>query len=526
MQAQQPITLLLVDDEPRNLDALAAILDDPGYRLITASDANTALRLLLEHDVAAMVLDIKMPGVSGFELAQLIKGTRRFREIPILFLTAYLLEDQDMVAGYGAGAVDYLTKPVNPQVLRHKVAVFADLFRKTRALAELNETLEVRVQERTAELECSEAALRKASEQKDAFLAILAHELRNPLTPLRTGLDYLLQQPSPTAEVGRVLGTMDRQLGHMVRLIDDLLDVARITRGALNLKPEPFDLSRLVEEAIRDLEASALQRKLRVTHTIESGVWARADATRIRQIVGNLLDNAAKYSPAGAHIEVSLQEQDKQAVIQVKDSGSGIPPDQLEAVFDMFTRVERSDGPKSGGLGLGLAIARQLAEMHGGRLRAESAGEGQGSTFTLVLPTIAPPSTAPEASDNHAPSRGELSVVVIEDNVDIAELLAMSLEMLGHKVRVAHEGVEGIELVRSVRPAVVLCDIGLPDIDGLEVCRRVKQLSLDVSPRMIALTGWGADTDRERTKDAGFERHLVKPVALEQLAEVMSATAN
>src|SRR5687767_3352061 len=206
------INILLVDDEQRNLDALEAILDEPGYRLLRATDADTALRLLLAHDVAAIVLDIRMPGVSGFELAELIKGSKRFRQIPIVFLTAHMVDDQDQLAGYGAGAVDYLTKPINPMVLRQKISVFADLFRKTRALAELNETLEARVQQRTAELEASEAALKKAARQKDEFLAILAHELRNPLAPLRTGLDLVLRVRPAMPGMDRTLEAMDRQL--------------------------------------------------------------------------------------------------------------------------------------------------------------------------------------------------------------------------------------------------------------------------------------------------------------------------
>src|SRR6187549_3123954 len=212
---RNPIDILLVDDEPRNLETLEAILDEPSYRLIRANDADSALRALLENDVAAIVLDIKMPEVSGLELAQMIKNTKRFRETPIVFLTAYMLEDQHVIAGYHAGAVDYLTKPVNPQILRHKVAVFADLYRKTRELAELNEMLEQRVRERTADLERSEAALREAAHQKDEFLAILAHELRNPLAPLQTGLDTLnLRNAGATVDPAtqRTLASMNRQL--------------------------------------------------------------------------------------------------------------------------------------------------------------------------------------------------------------------------------------------------------------------------------------------------------------------------
>jgi signal transduction histidine kinase len=518
------ISILIVDDEQRNLDVLEAVLTDPSYRVLKATDADEALRLLLDNDVAAIVLDIKMPGVSGFELARLIKGTKRFREIPIVFLTAYMMEDQDVLAGYGAGAVDYLTKPVHPQVLRHKLSVFAELFRKTRALAELNATLETRVSERTAELERSEAALRRAAEQKDAFLATLAHELRNPLAPLRTGLDYLVHQPAPTPAIGRVVGTMNRQLDHMVRLIDDLLDVARVSRGLLELKRERLDLSAVVREAIGDLRPVAENRSLVITSNIDERVAVDADRTRIRQILGNLLDNAAKFSPAGGTIRVELVRQQDRAIVRVTDEGLGIPDDQLERVFEMFTRVERRASTSPAGLGLGLAIGRQLAEMHGGSLTAQSRGRDQGATFTLalqVLPHETAPSVAPPASAPRQTAAGRLRVVLIEDNVDAAEVLALWLEDLGHTVSVANDGLEGLALVQSVRPALVLCDIGLPGIDGVEVCRRIRAQIGDGAPAMVALTGWGMPTDRERTKQAGFQDHLVKPVALDKLREVL-----
>src|ERR1043165_8971985 len=259
------VNILLVDDEERNLDALEVILDDPAYQLLRADEADKALRHLLAHDVAAIVLDIKMPGVSGFELAQLIKGTKKFRQIPIVFLTAYMVDDQDVLAGYGAGAVDYLTKPVNPAVLRHKIAVFAELFRKTRALAELNDSLEERVQQRTAELENSEAALRSANQEKDAFLATLAHELRNPLAPLRTGLDILLHVPDPTPTASKVMAAMNRQLEQMVRLIDALRDIPRITRGVLELRRERVDLSAIIQQAIETTSPFLDKRQQRVT---------------------------------------------------------------------------------------------------------------------------------------------------------------------------------------------------------------------------------------------------------------------
>ncbi len=536
---QDTVHILLVDDESRNLDALESILDNPAYRLLRADNAERALRLLLENDVAAIVLDIKMPGVSGFELAQLIKGTKKFRQIPIVFLTAYLVDDKDVITGYGAGAVDYLTKPVNPQILRHKVAVFADLFRKTRALAELNEHLEARVQQRTAELEHSEAALREASRQKDLFLATLAHELRNPLAPLRTGLDLLLYAPDRPPSMERSLVAMNRQLDHMVRLIDDLLDVARISRGKLDIRREHTELSSVIERAIETASPAFTRRNQSVVVEAERPVAALVDATRITQIVANLLTNASKHSPSGARIRIRLRPAGDTAIIDVVDEGAGIPADQLVRVFDMFTKVDRPTQTADDGLGIGLALSRYLAQLHGGTLTAASPGEGMGATFTLSLPTgigtgeasdpragASAPALPPEAGDAAvAPppsSRGGLSVVVVEDNEDSADVMSAWLEQLGHSVRVAHTGPDGVALILEERPDVVLCDIGLPGMDGVDVCRRVVD-GMAVPPVMIALTGWGTESDRKRTVSAGFRHHLVKPIEPEKLRSVLEA---
>lgn len=518
------INILLVDDEQRNLDALEAILDDQRYRVLRADDADKALLLLLEHEVAAIVLDIKMPGVSGVELAKMIKGVKKFREIPIVFLTAYLVEDQDVIAGYGAGAVDYLTKPVNPQILRHKIAMFAELFWKTRALAELNETLEQRVRERTAELEKSESALRAAALQKDAFLATLAHELRNPLAPLRTGLDLLLRAP-PTAEnVTRTLTAMNRQLDHMVRLIDDLLDLSRVSRGMLELKKVRADLNVVVETAIETAQPFMDARKQTCRLDARGPLFALLDATRIAQVVGNLLHNASKYTPVGGEIGIEISSHDGNAIIRVVDPGAGIPASQLERVFDMFAKIERSVPNANGGLGIGLALSRQLALLHDGSLVAESAGEGHGATFTLTLPlgdvaqAVAVAGQANAAGGNVDEA---LNIVLVEDNEDAAELLAIWLGQLGHQVKIGRTGSEGLALVREAVPQVVLCDLGLPDMSGLDVCKRIRALDLPAQPLMVALTGWGMAEDRQRTRDAGFDHHLTKPVASDALLELL-----
>jgi signal transduction histidine kinase len=433
-----------------------------------------------------------------------------------------------VISGYGAGAVDYLTKPLNPVIVRHKVAVFADLFRKTRALAELNEKLEERVRERTADLEKSEAALRVADHKKDEFIAILAHELRNPLAPLRFGLDILGKESQSTPMSKKTLGTMNRQLDHMVRLIDDLLDISRVSRGSIELKKERVDLVHVVETAI-DITRPFLDRS---NHTLrvqtKEPLFAFGDATRLAQIVGNLLHNAAKFTPAGGQISVELARERSHAVVRVIDSGEGLAADQIERAFEMFARVNSPGVVKSEpGLGIGLALARRLAELHQGTLTGASEGAGRGATFTLRLPALEDHmDTTTHESSSPAQKTGKLlDIVVIEDSEDVAETLAMWLEGLGHRVKVAKNGPLGIDLVLNTHPDLVLCDLGLPDMDGIEVCRRVRRLSLTSQPRMVALTGWGREDDRRRTREAGFDDHLVKPVAAEKLQSVLRTVA-
>jgi len=523
-----PVDILLVDDEPRNLDALEAILSQPAYRLLRAQDADTALRLLLEHDVAAIVLDIQMPSVTGFELAKIIKTTKRFRETPIVFLTAFLLEDRDVVAGYGAGAVDYLTKPFNPQILQQKIAVFAELFRKTRALSALNANLEERVRERTVELEKSEAALRAASDQKDEFLAVLAHELRNPLAPLRMGVDLLLGQPQEPALVDRTLAVMDRQLRHMVRLIDDLLDISRLSRGLLELKTEPCDLRALLESTVESFRPLLATRNQALELALARDLMVKADPTRIAQVLGNLIDNAMKFTPMGGHIRIELLREGSNAVARVIDSGIGIPAGQEDRVFEMFARVVRPGGPPQPGLGIGLALGRRLADLHGGTLEGHSKGEGHGSTFTLILPLTQAGQLSPPEVSSDAEARGPgraREILVVEDNDDIASVLVEWLEQRGHRASAVQTGPDAVRRALELEPEIILCDLGLPGIDGLEVCRQIRAAALDRQPVIVALTGWGREADRDRTKAAGFDYHLVKPVGAEELDRVLESVS-
>jgi signal transduction histidine kinase len=534
----ESIDILLVDDEPRNLDALEAILENDGYRLLRAEDADRALKILLEHQVAAIVLDIKMPRVNGIELARIIKGTKRFQQVPILFLTAHMVDDSDVITGYGVGAVDYLTKPFNPKILRHKVGVYAALFHKTRAFAELNERLEQRVRERTAELEKSERALRAAARQKDEFIATLAHELRNPLVPLRTGLDLLMQVPNlsqqppsgaasvrQAAVTSRTLAAMNRQLDHIVRLIDDLLDVSRISSGVFELKLQRVNLATLVNNAVEMAQPLLQQKTLTLTVSTPPHLEAAVDPTRLSQILGNLLHNASKFTPPEGSIRLELDRHDQDIEVRVIDSGVGLAQEQIEHVFEMFARIENDSPSADRGAGIGLALARRLAQMHGGDLTATSPGKGQGATFTLRIPDAsAQTATSARSSAPEAPRATEhqaIRILVIEDNEDVAETLAALLAGLGHHVSVARTGIQGIRFINEQQPQLVLCDIGLPEVDGNEVCRRIRENTSDYRPTMVALTGWGQEADRQRTHAAGFDRHLVKPVTIEMLRDVL-----
>lgn len=375
------------------------------------------------------------------------------------------------------------------------------------------------------------ADLAEADHRKSEFLATLAHELRNPLAPIRTGLDLLRMKAQEPAVVAKVLGMMDRQLGHLVHLVNDLLDVARITRGKIELKKEAVELKVLVAMA---LEANAALVEAS-GHTLEvtlpqQPMRLQADTTRIVQVLSNLLNNAAKYTPAGGRIGVSAWAEAGQAVLAVSDSGIGIAPEALGTVFDMFTQVRSQVDRAQGGLGIGLSLVRRLVELHGGSVAAASAGRGQGSTFTLRLPLDARTALAAPAAAPNSPAAlpglvPSLRVLVVDDNADAAESLSALLTMLGHQASVALDGRAGFELARQTRPDLVFLDIGMPGMDGHAVARAIRATPGMAQVVLIALTGWGARGDVRAAEEAGFDQHLTKPVSVEALERAVRAVA-
>lgn len=547
------VNILIVDDEPKNLTVLESILDDPGYRLVRANSGQEALLALMAEEFAVLVLDVRMPGMTGFELAQIIKERKKTSRVPIIFLTAYYNEDQHILEGYGSGAVDYLHKPVNTAVLRSKVAVFAELFSKGRALElanrtlmtevgerrkaeerlhELNETLDRRVTERTNTLELREAELRDANRRKDEFLATLAHELRNPLAPVRNAVQLLRLKGQATPELQWSTDVIDRQIQAMSRLIDDLMDVSRINQGKIELRRDWVTTEDVLRDAVESSRPLIDECGHELVLTLpEHRLSLHADRTRLMQAFMNLLNNAAKYMDRGGRIEVIAQRAGNDVVVTVKDKGIGIPGDRLQSVFELFSQVETTLSRSRGGLGIGLSLTQRLVEMHGGTVSARSEGIGLGSEFEVRLPLtpetpteISPPPSQGLGVEHFLPSQ-ELRVLIADDNQDACATLASLLELMGYSVRQAHDGQAAVDAAADFDPQVVLLDIGMPRLNGYEACRKIRDQAGGAARTIVACTGWGQADDRRRSDEAGFDQHLVKPVDPTVLFELLAAVA-
>lgn len=660
-----PVKILLVDDESRNLDALESLLESSGCVFVRAQTANEALFAILHNEFAAIILDIKMPGTDGLELARLIKQRKRSQHVPILFLTAHTLDESEVLQAYGAGGVDFLSKPVNADILRSKVAVFANLYRTTRAIASaveaLNaeveqrqkaqeqlrlakEQLESRVLERTAELARAnrevrdneerlrlalavaqvatwewdlasgrmqwsadpeilfgfpsgafgpnmriahavhpedvvvlesaldqatrtgdfeaeyravrpdgtvvwiadrgrvvhdaneqptriigvsvdltrrkrlEEELRESDRRKDEFLATLAHELRNPLAPIRHAVKVLDLKGPATPELRWAVELIERQTHHMVRLIDDLLDVNRITRNSLDLRREPVEIARVIASAVEAnrplIERDGHELSIRVP---QAPIYVDADPVRLAQVFSNLLNNAAKYSRTDqghGSIRLSAYPDGDAVVIVVRDTGIGIAAAMLPRVFEMFTQVGRSIGQSEGGLGIGLSLAKRLVEMHGGSIEARSEGLGKGSEFVVRLPVMAQSRSEPASStaSTGTPDSSKRRILIADDNPDVAESFEVILQTLGHDVYTARDGVEALQKAEEHRPDVIVLDIGMPKLNGYEAARRIRQEPWGRDILLIAVTGWGQEKDKRESAEAGFNVHLVKPI--------------
>lgn len=439
--------------------------------------------------------------------------------------TAYFL------AGRITSALDTATAAAEALADGHPVAarpsVVADVMRLGEALERSALLLNERSLERDRNLRQAETARAEAEEAnraKDQFLAMLGHELRNPLSPIVTALALLKMRDGSWTREHEVI---ERQVSHMSRLVSDLLDVSRITRHALELRQEPLDLAEVITRASDMASPRLEEHRHTLTVDVSPGLRVTGDEVRLAQVFGNLLSNAAIYTPDGGHVAVRAWREEAEIVVAVSDTGRGIAPEVAPHIFDLFVQGPRTIDRREGGLGLGLAIARSLVEQHGGRIEASSDGPDQGSTFTVRLPAATGQTVVPQvASARIRPTERATRVIVVDDNADATEMLAFFLEQHGHAVRKAADGPEALRLLAAAPADVVIVDIGLPVMDGYELARRINDTSSSHRPLLIAVTGYGQVEDAERSRAAGIAHHLVKPVDTDELLRLVSeATA-
>jgi len=530
--------ILVVDDYQTNLIASVAGLAPVARKLILAHAGVEALGRLLDQDFALIILDVEMPGMDGFETAKLVRGRERNRATPIIFITGLSWENDAVLRGYELGAFDFLMKPIRPEVLRAKATVFVQLQERTIELAVKADELrqaqaraherELQAQRRRFEAEVMERQMQQLAEtdrRKDEFLAILAHELRNPLQPLQTAVEVLEHDPDKPVPM-RIRKIVQRQVQHITRLVDDLLDVARFTAGKLELRREIVDLEGIIDEAVVACRTAINSREHRLEITAHNAPASiNGDPLRLVQCVCNLINNAAKYTEPGGLLLIDWGADGEQAFVRVTDNGRGIPADLLPKIFDMFVQ-ERVTPDGAGGLGLGLGLVRRLVELHGGTVQATSEGQGKGASFEIRLPLIGNATLEPSKPMRRKTGLHDrpLRAVVCDDAPDLRDLVADLLRLRGHEVSVVGDGPAAIDLIVAEKPDVALIDIGLPDMDGYEVARSIRRQLTDYKPRLIAMTGYGQSSDRAAAFEAGFDAHIVKPASADKILRALYGT--
>lgn len=554
-----PVNVLLVDDQASRRLTYRAVLEPLGERLFEAESGEDALRLLMQHEFAVILLDVNMPGMDGFETATLIHQHPRFEKTPIIFVTAVNVDDMDRLRGYKLGAVDYVMVPVIPEILRSKVAVLCELARKRRDLQSANEALEVantnlqiekalelerlnnslqqanaQLGERNAALQSEveerrrvEGRLREVDRRKDEFLATLAHELRNPLAPLQNVL--MVRKLDPAQPRDPLQDMMERQLRQLVRLIDDLLDVARVSQGKIHLQKRATTLNEVVMSAVEAAQPLVDARAQTLTLALpENDVTFSADPERLTQVFSNLLNNAAKYSDKGSPIVLSARIEGARLEVTVTDQGMGLAADEIERVFDLFAQMDRGATHAEGGLGLGLTLVRELVNLHGGDVTAESDGPGLGSRFRVRLPFVPVVNEADMPAEVVAQSQADVprarTVWVVDDNRDAADTLVMMVQMLGHEASALYDPLAVEPQLATATPDIIFMDIGMPGLDGRSLAKRLRARGGGEKMKLVAVSGWGQPRDRADSIAAGFDAHLVKPPRLEAIAAICNGT--
>ena len=509
-------------------DPCATVVVDVDERVVAWNDA---ARMAFDFDpdhmrTGSLVVSALTPG--GFELRKAVDALRgeggvqpRRVDLPRGEITIAPLRIDDRLQGFVLRRADAAAAlAAELAVARAELeATRADLRTSSAEIATANEALRAAnedLQRRVDELQEAEMADR----HKNEFLAMLAHELRTPLAPILSAVQILGRQAADNPLVQRAREVVERQALHQARLLDDLLDISRITRGKIELRRRNLEVGSALSDVVEGTRPLINAKAQTISVALpEQPVFVDTDPTRLTQILSNLLNNAAKYTHAGGRIAVSCRRDGDQAVIVVRDNGVGIPREMLSRVFDLFAQAEPLTARTQGGLGIGLTLVKSLVELHGGTVVARSAGRGTGSEFEVRLPAVAAPNTEALPAPGTAPARSR-RVLIIEDNVDTRETLRRVLELDGHEVQEAADGAEGVAIALASRPEAIIVDIGLPRLDGYQVARRIRA-TLGAVPLLIAVTGYGQTEDRRLSQDAGFDVHLVKPVAPDQLAAAL-----
>ena len=511
---QRAIKVLNVNDNEGARYVVTLMLRRSGFTVIEADSGRSALEQADKHVPDVVVLDVQLPDINGLEVCRRLRKNLKTAMIKILHTSATFVTLNHKIESLQGGADGYLTQPFEQQEL---IATINSLVRLSRAERELRDYAE---------------RLQRADKRKDEFLAMLAHELRNPLSAISAAIPLIERNPAHDAIEQRALEIVRRQLGHLARLVDDLLDVSRVTQGKIRLKEERVDLAALLNRVVqvaRDTKTGPRKQNLHVKLP-ENPLFVEGDVTRLEQIFANLIDNASKYTDPGGTISIALEvvasagsEQTRMARIVVRDNGIGIAPEVIGTIFHLFAQNEVSIARSSGGLGIGLTLVKTLIELHGGSITALSDGPGQGSAFETLLPL---------ANDQREQTSGAVPVpaepkhqtrriLIIEDNFDVQQALTTLCQVWGHEVAAASDGLTGLNRALALQPDLCLIDIGLPVIDGYEVATRLRSDPNGRNLFLVALTGYGDPEQKARAFEAGFNMHIVKPIDAAQLRKLL-----
>lgn len=573
MSSELQANILLIDDHAENLIALEAILCGLGQNLVKAYSGKEALRCLLNQDFAVILLDVQMPEMDGFETAYLIRQRERSQYTPIIFITAFNTNDMWRMKGYALGAVDYLLKPIEPEILVSKVSVFVDLFKKAQEIQRQSAELAMQKIEIMQEQLARQQA-EAASRMKDEFMAIVSHELRTPLNSI-LGWSRLLAANKLDAEASRrAIEVISRNAQAQAQLIDDILDVARLMRGKLRLALKPVNLVNLISVELDSIRPAADTKGIQlITHLADDTCVVKGDIQRLQQIFRNLLSNAIKFTPEGGQVEMRLErtqlsgtgaelthsasesadqslarsqlqlspmeslcdlDSRPYAQVTIADTGVGMNPDFLPHIFEYFRQADSSSTRSHDGLGLGLAIVHQLIQLHGGQISAISEGAGKGSTFIVYLPLqVAAPTAQPSDQslspndENRLRSLDNVSILVVDDNPDNRSYVIAVLEQVGARVDTVASVQEAMDYLQHSQPTVLLTDIAMPEEDGYELLRRVQLFEQDqgVTIPAIALTAYAKEEDRVQALSAGFQGFLAKPIDPSELIQTVAKVA-